>query len=139
MKKAWIIALLVIPTIVMAQAQPVERIVSIDDRLYDVFERDYLERLQVVNPFLLQYYTFFLDHSYKIVDMPEGKDYSDLKEVTIKRIKKLNILKLQKEEQLVRNADAYVYYRIKKTNKLLVLLPEKEFIKMLNQHLGRTY
>lgn len=139
MKKAWIIALCLIPTIAMTQST---EIVSIDKRLYDVFEKNYLERLQVNNSFLIQYYNFYLDHSYKIIDVPEGKGSRDFKEVKIKQLKnlkKVNILKIQQNQGLVRDQNSYLYYRIKKTNKLLVLLPEKEFAKMLNQHLGRTY
>lgn len=52
-----------------------------DPRLYDCFEKSYVDGLQS-NLRLLHYYNFYLDHSYFISDMPEKpvewKDISTL-------------------------------------------------------------
>lgn len=126
------ILLLSLPIYLLGQAMP-----KIDKRLYDVFDATHLKNLQQKTPFNIHYYNFFLDNSYQIVSLAKDKSI-DTKSIMIPDLNNINILKLQKQYALKRAYDRPTYYKITNTNKLLVFLPEKEFIKKLNQHLGRV-
>ena len=86
---------------------------------------------------MVEYYNFFLDHSYKILPNPPKKQL-DLPKVIIKDLKNFNILAIQRQQNLKRGWKSPTYYEIENTDKILVLIPEKEFTQKLNQHLGRT-
>lgn len=111
--------------------------VEIDERLYDVFDAKYLETLQEKNPFLIQYYNFYLDNAYQIAPIAEGKE-ANFKTVEIEDVTSFNILKIQQDQSLTRSYEQQTYYKIKGKNKLLILRSEKDFARRLNQHLGRT-
>ena len=65
MKKVFFIGfLLALPLFTFAQKESATP--TIDERLYAVFEGDFLERLQSQSPSQLQYYNFFLDNIYEI-------------------------------------------------------------------------
>lgn len=120
----------------MTSAAVAQESVAIDNRLYDVFEATHLKSLQEKSPFHLAYYNYYLDHGYKIVELAAGKT-STYPEIKIKKLDNLNILKLQNDLGLKRAYDQPTFYTIKGENKLLVLSAEKDFIKELNQYLGR--
>ena len=111
--------------------------ISIDKRLYEVFDVTFLDNLKEKNPFHLQYYNFFLDNGYSVIDLPAGKK-SSYPEVKIDDLSNFNILKIQNEQQLKRSYEEPTVYKIKGSNQFLMLRSEKEFIKMLNEHLGRS-
>ncbi|MGB0861652.1 MAG: hypothetical protein ACPG19_02700 [Saprospiraceae bacterium] len=110
--------------------------IPIDQRLYDVFDGDFLKKLQADKSFHLQYYNFSLDNSYQIIEIPKEKNMK-LPKVKIKDLDKINILKLQKEQKLTKSLDSPTYYQIKGSNKVLMIRSEKDFAKRLNKHLGR--
>lgn len=110
----------------------------IDKRLYDVFEADFLEALQRLSPSQLQYYNFFLDNIYEIKELPEGKT-STYPTVEIADLDNINILKLINDLELKRDYNSPTIYLIANTNKLLVLISEKEFVKKFNTATGRTH
>lgn len=109
---------------------------SIDERLYAVFDADYLQKLEKENSFHLKYYTYYLDNGFEIIAMAAEKKTS-YETVTIDDLEGFNILKIQKEQTLKRTYETPSFYKIKGTNKLLMLRSEKDFIKRLNEHLGR--
>jgi hypothetical protein len=110
--------------------------ISIDERLYDVFDATFLKKLQADKSFHLHYYNFSLDNSYEIIEIPKEKNMK-LPKVKIKDLSKINILKLQQEQKLTKSYDTPTYYQIKGSDKFLMIRSEKDFIKRLNQHLGR--
>ena len=61
MKKILLVlfGLLPLPMLLHAQTQPVKT--TIDPRIYAAYERDYVERVAQSNPFLIQYWTFYLE------------------------------------------------------------------------------
>lgn len=110
--------------------------ISIDQRLYDVFDASFLKKLQTDKSFHLHYYNFSLDNSYEIIEIPKEKNMQ-LPKVEIKDLDKINILKLQQEQKLTKSYDAPTYYQIKGSDKILMIRSEKDFAKRLNKHLDR--
>lgn len=135
MKNLFILLLLSFPIWAMAQQNTPP---TADARLYDVFEANHIERLQEKNPYLINYYNYFLDHAYQIVDFPAGKN-DQFPTVEIEDLENFNIIAIQKEQHLKRGGNHPTYYKIANANKLLIFYAETYFTKKLNQHLGRTY
>ena len=137
MKKVFFIGfILTLPLFTFAQNESTTT--TIDKRLYEVFEAEFLESLQSQSPSQLQYYNFFLDNIYEIKDLPKGKN-SNYPTVAIPNLKHINILKLINDLQLKRDYNSPTIYSIANTNKLLILIPEKEFVKKFNEATGRTH
>lgn len=111
--------------------------VQIDERLYEVFEKEHLTNLQTKNPFLLKRWAYYLDHSFYISDYPRAKGNPEYPEVKINDLENINILLLEKKQSLNRDFDKQMVYKINGTNKVLVYLSGKEFNEKLNVHLGR--
>lgn len=136
MKKILFIGLvLILPALMSAQSEPTP---TIDDRLYEVFEVAFLERLQAQSPSQLRYYNFLLDNVYIIETIATGKN-SNYPEVTIDDLDNINILQLINNQQLKRDYNNRTFYKIANTNKILVLISEKEFAKKFNEHTGRKH
>lgn len=133
MQKLIIIFLIASPALLSAQNNSI----SIDERLYDVFEDDFLKRMQAETPAMLEYYNFFLNHAYQIETLYADKE-SNYDEVQIDDLTTINILKVIKEQSLHRDYVHQSIYRIKNTDKILVLVSEKELIKKFNQETGRN-
>lgn len=110
---------------------------EIDERLYAVFEADFLEKMQNEKPYFIKYQNFYLDNSYEIIDFPKGKT-SEYPIIEIDDLEKINIIKLQNEGLFGTSQDYANFYIIKDSNKILMILSNKDFVKKLNQHLGRT-
>ncbi len=136
MKKVLFITLLLtVPLLSMAQSVP--SLPTIDERLYEVFDKDFLKKMQVENPFYIQYHNFLLDNVYTISELPKDKT-SNYEEVEIKDLKHLNILKVINQAGLKRDYHYTTFYKIAHTNKLLVLLSERELVKRYNEHFSKT-
>lgn len=134
MEKTLIIYLLLFsPLLLIGQSETTP---TIDSRLYDVFDADFLETLQEKAPSQIQYYNFFLDNVYHIEALPNGKT-TQYEAVTIDDLDNINILKIINEQQLKRDYNHMTFYKIANTNKILVLLSEKAFAKKFNLHTGR--
>ena len=137
MKKVFFIGfILTLPLFTFAQNESTTT--TIDKRLYEVFEAEFLERLQSQSPSQLQYYNFFLDNIYEIKELPQGKT-STYPTVEITNLDDINILKLINDLQLKRDYNSPTIYSIANTNKLLILISEKEFVKKFNEATGRTH
>lgn len=135
MKKVLFIGfILTLPLFIFAQKESATA--TIDQRLYEVFEVDFLERLQSKSPSQLQYYNFFLDNIYEIKELAEGKT-TTYPEIVIKDLDHINILKLINDLKLKRDYNSPTIYLIANTNQLLILIPEKEFVKKFNEATGR--
>lgn len=107
-----------------------------DPRLFDALSESEIAEMQAKNPFLIEYYNYFLDHSYKIMNQPKSNQL-DLPTVNIPNIDNFNILVLKKEQKLKRAWESQTYYTIKDTDKVLVFISEKEFTKKLNETVGK--
>jgi hypothetical protein len=106
-----------------------------DPRLYEVLTKSEIDKLLDKNPFVIQYYNYFLDHSYKILEQPEGQKNLSLPTVRIKDINNFNILAVKREQNLQRLWNSPTYYLIEGTTKVLVFIPDREFTKKLNEHI----
>jgi hypothetical protein len=113
--------------------------VRIDERLLAVYDAAYLERLQAENPFLLQRLNFYLDNAWYISDYPAEKGTLSFPVVQIGDPASFNILLLEKEQVLHRDFEKESAYSINGTRKVLIFRSGREFTRMLNEHLGRSY
>jgi hypothetical protein len=95
-----------------------------------MFDESQIVQFQESDSPALDYWTFYLDNSYKIVDKPEGKNVSDIEELKIKSLEKFNIL----DSDLAMDRLAPKYYRIKGSDKMLVLLSATEFTENYNAY-----
>jgi|AntRauTorckE5430_2_1112549.scaffolds.fasta_scaffold02511_4 hypothetical protein len=107
-----------------------------DPRLYDVLSQSEINEMLDKNPFLIEYYNYFLDYSFKIIEQPKGKSVK-LPVVVIPDVENFNILAVQKKQKLQRSWDNQTYYSIEGTNKVLVFISEREFTQRLNERIGR--
>lgn len=110
---------------------------DIDERLYEVFEADYLTRLKTQNPTLIQRWNFYLDHAWYITDAPKEKTLTITKNIQIADLNKVNIFQLEQEQTIHKDWKKRMAYAIEGTNKVLVYYPGQQFIKKFNEHLGR--
>lgn len=113
--------------------------ISIDDRLFDVYDREYLENVKQSNPFLIQRWNYYLDHAWKIEALPSEKANSVEQVIEVPDLEQINILLLEKTLKIRPDWHTFQMYQIKNTDKMLVYLPGKVFVSNLNEHLGRTY
>lgn len=136
MKGILTLILLTLSILSFAQKKSSET-VEIDDRLTEVYGKEYLTNLQTQNPFLLQRWSFYLDNAYYIVDFPTKKGSPDYPIIEVVDLNNMNILLLEKSQKMTRDFDKLTKYKIKGTNKILVYYSGKEFNQKLNDFLGR--
>jgi len=108
-----------------------------DTRLIDYLGADKVAIMQKNNPSLIHYYNFFLDNSYSIETVPadklQGNNFEELSlplsggEVDTKV---LNVLKLN----IQRKYDENIYYKIKGSDQIFIMLSEEVFIKKYNKY-----
>lgn len=106
---------------------------DIDDRLLVKYDHDYLQQLQENHPVLLQRLNYYLDHAWYIMDYPKEKATTDLPSITIENIEEINILQLEKEQQLQRDPQKQMVYKIAKTDQVLVYHSAKKFNQNFDQ------
>lgn len=112
-------------------------LVDIDERLLEVYDQDYLNNLQIQNPVLLKRWNYYLDNAYYIVDYPKEKGNPDYPVIEVDDIKNINILVLERNQEMTRDFDRATKYKIKGSNQVLVYHSGKEFNQKLNEFLGR--
>ena len=133
--RSLIVLLLLCPIFSLAQNEASKEI--IDNRLYEVFDEDYLAQLQKQNPFLIQRWTYYLDHAFYIVADPKLSLY-EYPSVKIEDLDNFNILKIEREQALKRYFNQESTYHIEGTNKALIYHPAQVFNERLNQYLKRS-
>lgn len=130
---------LLLAVIGKSPAQTQSSIISPDIRLFDCFEKAYIELLKSNNPDLIVYYNFYLDNSYFIAELPAEKSnsakieklkFQDKFKNSKTNISELNILKYD----VKRFYDEYSFYSIGTTNKVVVFYSEKEFMIKYNEY-----
>jgi hypothetical protein len=95
--------------------------IDIDSRLQSKFSK---KELKSMDQDKLAYWTFFLDNSYQIVDIPKEKPDAVAAVVTLKSIEKIDINVF--ELGFAPHAYARDYARIEGTDKMFVILPQNE-------------
>ncbi len=89
-----------------------------DERLLDKYPAERLEELAQSHPELIDYWTFLLDHSCKVVDAPVGKSPEIHGEVKLKKGVHPNTYALG----LPNPGEHARYYSIRRSDKLLLVL-----------------
>ena len=132
--------LLALPLSIFSQSQLQTGSIKIDSRLYEVFEKDYLEKTAIDDPFLIQRWNFYLDNAFIISDnaLSKKETAADYPSVSIPDLKQINILKLEKEQKLQHDFYSETVYKIANTNQYLVYLAGKDFVEKLNVYLNKT-
>ena len=132
--------LLALPLSIYSQSQLQTGSLKIDSRLYEVYEKDYLEKTAIEDPFLIQRWNFYLDNAFIITDnaLSKNETAADYPSVSIPDLKQINILKLEKEQKLNHDFYSETVYKIAKTNQYLVYLAGKDFVEKLNVYLNKT-
>ncbi|MEN9609228.1 MAG: hypothetical protein RLZZ628_42 [Bacteroidota bacterium] len=123
----------ILPMLLPAQNQPIKT--NIDARIYAAYGQEYVDKIAQTNPFLIQYWTFYLDHAFALMDAPVEKELNS-KEYPVIKIdnwQHINILQVEKDLQLKSNWDKLSIYRIQNTEKLLVYQPGDTFVRELNE------
>lgn len=115
----------------LAEAQQAKTVTP-DLRLASLFDVDYLQRLQTLQPVQLERLNFYLDHSYEVQALPAGKEGARLPEAVVPDLKNFNVIAFERERNLYRNAVSPQLFRIKGTDMILCLLSEGEFVKRFN-------
>jgi hypothetical protein len=111
-----------------------------DARLSQVYDADYLQRLQTLQPDFLQRLNYYLDNSYSIVAQPEGKSVEHFVTIEMPANRAdFNIFKMEREQKVQRLKSSPVYFRIANSTDILCLLSEDEFVKKFNTATGRVY
>ena len=135
MRAFTILYLFLVPLFLAGQNE--STIQDIDHRLYEVYEKDYLKKLKNKNPFLLERWTYYLDHAFYLTELPKEKRAKKYPIIKIKDISTINILLLEKEQKLKRNWDVPTIYKIAKSDQYLVYLPGKKFTANLKKYLSQ--
>ncbi len=141
MKKNLCLALLFstsLSTFVTAQSTLSHTTTPIDSRLLAIYSGDYLENLQTANPFLIKRWSFYLDHSWYLTELPAEKALDSQTTIRVDDLKDINILLLEKQHDLHREWDKQTVIKIENTDKALVLISGKRFNELLNEHLNTT-
>jgi hypothetical protein len=123
-----------VPFFLFSQQNTVFNTAAIDQRLYAVFGKEYIDESLRSDLFSLQRWTFYLDNAFIIVSEPPTKDGSagDFPTVRIPDLAHINILQLEKEQDLKRDYNTQSIYRIEGTTKYLVYHSGQQFIEAFN-------
>ena len=136
MKKQLIFVLAFLPFLAFAQQKsPVSK--SIDPRLYEAYDKAYVDKVAQEDAFLLKRWTFYLDNAYYVTEDIVSKDGLplDYPSVSVPDLAHLNILKLETEQKTTRDYYVEKIYKIVGTNKFLVYYSGRNFIESLNEYL----
>lgn len=104
--------------------------VDFDKRLLVKYSAEQLHDMAVNHPDILDYWTYYLDHSYRVETITPGKDLSHIPEITFKSSKKFNVLDLG----VSMNKTGSQYFKIKNKNQLLILDSDEDFTRKYNAH-----
>lgn len=125
-------------TFVSAQSTLSHTATPIDSRLLAIYSGDYLENLQTANPFLIKRWSFYLDHSWYLTELPAEKALDSQTTIRVEDLTDINILLLEKKHDLHRDWDKQTVIKIENTDKALVLISGKKFNELLNEHLNAS-
>ena len=101
-----------------------------DKRLLVKYSEQQLKDMSVNHPDVLDYWTFYLDNSYEVVEIQPGKNISEYPEIKFSSPEKFNVLALN--APMLQTGKTL--FRIKNKDKLLVLDSNEEFTKRYNAY-----
>lgn len=101
-----------------------------DKRLLVKYSKSQLNDMALNQSDILNYWTFYLDNSYRVENIEPGKDLSHLPEITFKSAKSFNILEIN--ESMLKTGNKY--FKIKNKPQLLILDSSDEFSKKYNAY-----
>ncbi len=100
-----------------------------DERLLAKFSEERINQLQKEQPAVIEYWTYYLDNSYLIIDSKEsGKEFNADKKLKIKNMNDFNILDLG----LTMDRNKSQVFAIAGSEKYLMLLSNSEFVNGFN-------
>ncbi|MCX6256288.1 MAG: hypothetical protein NTW49_00040 [Bacteroidia bacterium] len=106
-----------------------------DPRLYECFDASFIQHQLDINPKLILYYNFFLDHSYYITDFPPKADYvcnfPVIDFAAGKDLSQLNVLK----SNLKLNNKKQTYFQLGDRHQIIVFYTQKELTQKFNEYL----
>jgi len=118
-----------------AQTSNILETITPDARIYVAFDNDFVNELKADNPALILYYNFYLDSAYSISELPADKNefLSNLTSLDLDdniKTSEINILKLD----LDLNFEQQTYYRIGKSDRVMIFYSGKEFNEKFNDY-----
>lgn len=137
MKSHIFLLLLLVPLSTFSQSPVLTNSLQIDGRLNDVFEKDYIEKVQKEEPFLIERWNFYLNNAFFISDnaLRKNEVAAEYPSVQIQNLGSINILKLEKEQNLKHDFYTETIYKIAGTDKYLVYYAGKDFVEKFNAHM----
>ena len=137
MKSHIFLLLLLVPLSTFSQSPVLTNSLQIDGRLNDVFEKDYIEKVQKEEPFLIERWNFYLNNAFFISDnaLRKNEVAAEYPSVQIPNLGSINILKLEKEQNLKHDFYTETIYKIAGTDKYLVYYAGKDFVEKFNAHM----
>ncbi len=100
-----------------------------DERLLAKFSEERINQLQEDQPAVIEYWTYYLDNSYLIIDSKEsGKEFNTDKKLKIKNLNDFNILDMD----LTMDRKKSQVFAIAGSDKYLMLLSNSEFVNGFN-------
>jgi hypothetical protein len=136
MRRLLIATIVLLPLSILLSQPQLTDSKTIDKRLEEVFEKDYLDLVRRDDPILFERWHFYLDHAYFISDSPHEKEGNNesYPSVLIDNLSSINILKLEKEQDLKHDYYTETIYKIEGTTQFLVYLSGRDFIEKFNAH-----
>lgn len=133
-----LVILIILPENSFAQSQQVPlSSINVDQRLYDVFEKKYIENISKEDPLLIERWVFYLDNAFFISDnaLEKSKAQGEYPSVQIANLDKINILQIEKEQGLKHDFYTETIYKIAGTDKYLIYLAGRDFVEKFNTHM----
>jgi hypothetical protein len=140
MKSVYLLAILwVLPLSIFSQSTP-QNALQIDARLYEIHDKEYLEAVKKEDPFFIHRWNFYLDNAFFIADNDLSKkgNTKDYPSVTIPDLKNINIMKIEREQDLKHDFYTETIFKIEGTDKYLVYYPGRDFVEKLNEYLKQV-
>jgi hypothetical protein len=136
MRQLLVVTIMLLPLSILLSQPQLTDPKTIDKRLPEVFDKEYLDLVRREDPILFERWHFYLDHAFIISDIPLAKEgkMESYPSVLIPDLSKINILKLEKEQDLKHDFYTETIYKIEGTNQFLVYLSGREFIEKFNAH-----
>ncbi len=138
MKTSQLIVFLLLFTGTVSMAQT-KSLITPDQRLYDIYEKDFVDNLVEKNLNLLVYYNLFLTESFDVIELPADKQeslklYTSLEVAVDAKLTDLNVLNYNLELK----DDEESFYRWGNSNTILRFKSGRDFNELYNEA-RRTY
>lgn len=105
---------------------------KIDNRLFEKYDKEYLESLKANNPDELEYLNYSLDHSFYISPMPKEKSGASEISGEIEIVDENNISLTELNINIIENN--YQYFIIKGKSKLLVVKSKEHILEEMKKN-----